>query len=70
MDSRTETITWIPVEERLPGVDIEVLLCVERLIGGRLVGSAYLDDGEWRWDCGGHVQQEPISWAEMPKGMT
>lgn len=62
-----EMITWHPLPGHVPSDGEEVLLCVQWL-GDRMVSLAYLDEGDWRWDCGGTVSQELVAWAEAPVG--
>jgi len=63
----TETITWIPVTERVPDEDTTVLVCNDR----HGVLESWLDMGAWRFGSydgfkllGGTVTH----WAEMPNG--
>lgn len=63
-----ETITWIPVAERLPDDDCGVLLCADDENGGQCVDQAYHDGDCWRWGFGGRVSEEVIAWAEWPRG--
>lgn len=61
----TETLTWIPVAERLPDDGISVLICTTGTAEPVWVG--YLDGGEWRDTDGTLVAV--THWAEMPAGV-
>lgn len=61
-----ETITWIPVSERLPDADIDVL-CWDAEIE-RVVVHAYGGDGAWIDDYGDDLDCIITHWAELPHG--
>ena len=61
--SLTETITWIPVSERLPDDDLLVLT----FIAGEVYPGHTLD-GDWYWERNHKPSPQPTHWAEMPKG--
>ena len=57
---------WIPVEERLPETNKEVLVCSEysSMYTAKLEGVV---DGEVRWTCHGRSNPQPIAWMPLPQ---
>lgn len=60
-----ETITWIPVAERLPDDDTSVLICTDST--SEPVWLGFRDGGEWR-DAEG-FQVNVKAWADLPRGV-
>lgn len=60
----TETITWIPVAERLPDDGLAVLVSTRGAT--EPVWIAWLDGGGWCDPEGGEV--DVVAWAAMPAG--
>lgn len=64
--SLTETLTWIPVSERLPDSDITVLLF--RAAADEPVWLGFHDGSDNRWYYIDGSLSIPTHWAEMPEG--
>lgn len=67
----TEQITWVPITERLPDAESNVLLGLAR--GDSCEGFLDGEDSEgklvWRDVCAIQLRQEVVThWADMPKG--
>ena len=60
----TETLTWIPVAERLPDDEINVLICTTGTAEPVWIG--YRDGDVWRDTEGDEV--DVVAWAAMPAG--
>lgn len=61
-----ESITWIPVTERIPDSDLTVLLCDPE--GDEPVWLGYLDGEEDEWLYVDGATANPKYWAEIPRG--
>ena len=57
-----EQLTWI-TDGTLPDEEITVLA---KAIG--TVEMAFVEEGEWYWSSGGHIQGTVIGWTDLPKG--
>lgn len=62
----TETLTWYTPAERLPDVDILVLLEMED-VDGEPIWPGYLDGEQWTLADGMPVAKV-LRWADMPVG--
>lgn len=59
---KRETLSWIPVTERLPETDDQVLCCKANKRGNKSVMIGYYMDGAWR--CG--MNSNVIAWMPLP----
>lgn len=57
----TETITWIPVEEKLPVKWEVVLIKSDKVDAGALTKDGWVDRADW-------MLKHVTHWAPMPKG--
>jgi len=62
----TETITWVPVAERLPDDEITVLLFAP--VQGGECWPGWRTGHAWRWADGQPVRCEVTHWADWPAG--
>lgn len=60
---------WIPVTERLPEEDVEVLISDNSFFGGALIAVAYWKRGkcEWRDDMSTASKPNPTHWMPLPQ---
>ncbi|WP_025918320.1 DUF551 domain-containing protein [Herminiimonas sp. CN] len=63
-----ETLTWIPVSERLPDSDITVLLFDPA--ANEPVWLGFWNDADNCWYYVDAEEATPTHWAEMPEGPT